>query len=85
MKYLEFYNKYAPDGHLPNWGLCGSFKNDELFKLIDPENGEFISYWAYSGELDFRLEDADDDEIHYRFTPFRETIVLLMAAMNGEL
>ena len=86
-KYLDFYQKYAKKGVLPTNGLCASFRDDELFRLIDPDEGERISYWGYDGIIRDGLETVSPpyhDE-HYGFTSLRQTVVLLMAAMNGEL
>lgn len=73
---------------LPGWGLCENFKHDELFKLIDPERGRLDSYWAYAE--DFYSFDKFHDvlkvlKVRRQFTPLRQNIVLLMAAMAGQI
>lgn len=80
-KYLKLYYEWMTRGRIPNNGLCNCFKvDDELFNLIDPELGEHESYWGYDGP-DLPLID----DLWHSFTPLRQNVVLLMAAMNGEL
>ena len=78
-KYLKFYKECLRYGFMPNPGLCYTFRYDPLFQLIDPERGEMISYWGHDGD------DDSEHIIRFEFTPLRQNIVLLMAAMNNEL
>ncbi len=89
---LDFYYKCKALNRLPEdggLGLCGSQlvklgdelklfipDADESFELVD--RGFCPTYWA-SG-LEF-----DHPEEMFAFTPLRENIVLLIAAMRGEL
>lgn len=82
-RYLKFYFEWVEDGVLPHGnGLCQLFNGDEFFDLIDPEFGDMNSYWGcddYERGSNYRSETANV------FGPLRQNIVLLMAAMNGEL
>lgn len=82
MKYLPFYNKCIKSGKIPDWGLCYSFHGNSFFQLIDPENGRHESYWGYSESVS---DYVDYVSVRTEFTPLRQNIVLLMAAMNNEL
>jgi len=88
MKYLPLYFEWMETGFIPTNGLCNFFGkcHDEfevtvkrkyhLFKRIMPDYA-VGSYWAvgdYYGEM-----------WHRKFTPMRQSVVLLLAAMNGEL
>lgn len=83
-KYLPLYKKWMKTGELPVSGLCSAFHGDRLFNLIDPENGQMDTYWGYDG-LQTQHTWINDQDLACKFTPFRQTIVLLMAAMNNEL
>lgn len=83
-KYLKFYEKCMKNKTVPGCnGLCQNFEDDKLFDIISPTREEicinnFGAYWA-----------EDDKDFDYwgreHFGPTRQNIVLLMAAMNGEL
>lgn len=79
-KYLPLYEKWIKTGRLPNNGLCAIFPQDELFDLIDPEEGAHETYWGYEGSM-----KVPDLTMWYEFTTLRQNVVLLMAAMAGEL
>lgn len=92
-KYLPLYYEWIKAGKmLPvDWsmcsntsGLCDAFYRDEVFQLMIPtdedklqlaKEGLNLSCWA-SGSPDY---------LYHKFTPLRQNIVLLMAAINGEL
>lgn len=97
-KYLEFYKKhYGKD--MPKAGLCNClgrlrkyggprienkklmlFRPDWQEKIIMNNEGKDIIFWACG--LDSGL---DVYTLAHTFTPLRQTIVLFMAAMEGEL
>lgn len=95
MKYLEFYKSCMATGKLPDWGLCCSLEGRaKLFEDLfpDPEEDErdnfTNSFWGYNGEpiqTDKLNGSWVDSEYARSFTPLRQTIVLLLAAINGEL
>jgi hypothetical protein len=90
-RYLPLYEEWMEKGSIPGKGLCGSLDKEgrELLKNFVPtdEDANVLMeddwgswYWG-SG-----LKYSDDViEQRYSFTPLRQTIVLLMAAMNNEL
>jgi hypothetical protein len=80
-KYLDFYNKCMETGKIPTNGLCLCFKNDKLFALMDPDNGERLSYWGFDRDK----FASPMESVWFEFTPTRQNAVLLMAAMNDEL
>lgn len=62
-------------------GLCGTvLYNSPLFHLFEVGR-DYGAYWAYDGDIN----EDDDRDIEYKFTPTRQNIVLLLAAMNNEL
>lgn len=83
-KYLKLYHKLIETGLLEYGnGLCTEFylmggqeEENLLSAMFEPN--KFKAYWA------------DDDnvlgcDLGTKFNPLRQNIVLLMAAMNGEL
>jgi hypothetical protein len=95
-KYLPLYYKWIKEGKLPGYGLCFSFgdldgqyvRQHDPISIFEPLNDEEYSplkeyklwqcFWAADGETNGR-------HLMGKFTPLRQNIVLLMAAMNGEL
>lgn len=88
-KYLKFHFECMETGRMKITGLCKAFRNDEFFKLIDPDNGDNNSYWGFDGERNpDEMEIATEvecDNRRYKYTELRQTVVLFMAAMNNEL
>jgi len=93
-KYLEFYHEYY--GHsLPQPGLCNCFGNyprgimDDALRLFVPNTEEKVKLARDGYDLVFWASGLSrhDDEFNaaHEFTPLRQTIVLFMAAMEGEL
>lgn len=88
MTYLEFYEQCMIVGKMPKKGLCNALpknlKNTQnIFGIVRPtkqDETELVarklpcSYW---GLEDWKYEYDD-------FTPLRQTLVLLMAAIAGE-
>ena len=78
-KHLQFYIDCMRNGKMPYWGLCACSKNGliDYYLLTDfrPATCIYYSYWA-SGDRYDRC---------FKFTPLRQTIVLLMACLNNEL
>lgn len=81
-KYLDFYYECMKTGQMPCDGLCQAFSQTDEFKLIDPDRGEQITYWGCDEPE--RGHEHRSNTAHV-FGPLRQTVVLLMAAMNGEL
>jgi hypothetical protein len=84
MKYLDFYKKYTDVGILPKMGLCSCFPNDNILSLFS--NGSNLTgygFWGNGGE--YTKGKTSDYHWQRDFTPLRQNIVLLMAAMAGEL
>lgn len=82
--YLPFYHSCMITELIPKEGLCNCFdKDDKLLPLFIEEDKKW-QYWGYDGNKKWVL-DGNNDEIRFTFTPMRQTVVLLMAAMNGEL
>lgn len=91
--FLDFYNRCIENGKLPEDGICSSFENDtHLFELLYMFSGYTSEwgtnwYWGYNGDV-YKWVGADpkkQDKIMYTFTPMRQNIILLCAAINGEL
>lgn len=91
-KYLKLYKEWMEAGKMPEPGLCAKFsdvfgwtlKKYPHFDLIKPDDREKIrldinglapSYWG----------SDSSQELKYIFTPLRQNLVLLMAALNNEL
>lgn len=87
--YLAAYANWMKTKRLPHgWGLCREFEwlgaKDPFLKLVKPtykdkmrlkKEGVSCNYWG-----------SETDSARYgAFTPLRQTLVLLMAALNNEL
>lgn len=88
-KYLPLYEKWMETGRIPNNGLCNSIGSRKLSvfrpsRKYSEARGYFHDYWywGYDGKANYNLRL---DYKWHKFTPLRQTIVLLMAAMAGEL
>lgn len=88
MKFLELYEKWMKAGRLPEDGLCDSLPAEliksEAWELIEPDvmerwlnsrEGGGYNYWG----MENLFADKEND-----FTPQRQTIMLVAAALNGE-
>lgn len=93
-KYLKFYKDCMKTGVLPKNGLCHSI-GKRAVKMFTPssyeywghDNGEDPSdyYWGYAAG-DYEIYwPYDIDKISMSFSPMRQNVVLLLAAMAGEL
>lgn len=71
MKYLPYYKKCMKEGVMDKPLLCAKFPSDKLLKLFYPAESSDIPYIS--------------NFYGYHFGPMRQTILLFMAAMNGEL
>lgn len=91
-KYLKFYERCMKSGQLPSSGLCncfGSFchgtKNKKL-SLFDPSDEEYTRLYAHNKCITYWGSGLSSYApiVGFKFTPLRQNIVLLMAAMNNE-
>lgn len=92
MKYLPLYKKWIINGKLPHSGLCNCFEGlDNVLRLFEKYDSHSCSgyawYWGYDGVFyDFGdISKRKQMAIKREFTTLRQNIVLLMAAMAGEL
>lgn len=78
-KHLQFYMDCMVAKEMPRAGLCSCSWNDfideDLLSIFKPDGISEFKYWASGVKW---------DKV-YIFTPLRQTIVLFMAAMAGEL
>lgn len=85
-KHLEFYYRCMTDGRMPWHGLCNNDLDKRRLKLFKPAGMEemdrawSVQYWACEFE-----DSYDRRRSQYNFGPTRQTIVLFLAAMSGEL
>lgn len=89
MTYLEFYEQCMESGFMEDIGLCNALPhalNNQVFDMVKPTLTDFCEldgkglsslFWA-SGLNSF------DPNRYTLFTPLRQTLVLLMAAIAGE-
>lgn len=82
-KFLDFYLKYV-DSELPFSGLCCCFKHQtdlDKIGLFEPSYHERVKYdhgAGWWGRVPGREGICE-------FTPFRQNVILFLAAMNDEL
>ena len=100
MKHIEFYKACMETGYLPlslplTGGLCDCAEenliNADLLDDLSPTEENRIElrkegcptgYWGYN-VYNWHLNPSI--ELTHKFTPLRQTVVLFMAAMSGEL
>lgn len=86
MKYLPLYYEWMKSGSMPYSGLCRCFFGKTLFtKFIIPDAPDW-GFWGYEGYVRFtdQCSKSERIDVEYTFTPLRQNIVLLLAAMAGE-
>ena len=95
LKYLKLHNEFVENGQMSEAGLCAVFsgtdgypsclKKFSLFELFlnDPLQ-EGILWWGVRGDRAPSESLSVFREIK-SYTPLRQNIVLLLAAMNNEL
>jgi len=92
MKLIELYKEWMETGAIPKRGLCWSLPEKYLIdlSLFRPnteeenelwENGLTIVYWG-SG---LNTLSSSMYNLEHKFTDLRQTIVLLICAMNNEI
>jgi hypothetical protein len=96
-KYLYYYRKFEKEGinsdsHMDGRaGLCYFLSSDEDFLLFKPTEENLIEFkdeinvHHYEGGSPKFWASGDKEERRGEFTDLRKTIMLLLAAMNGEL
>lgn len=78
-RYIDFSNYKKYDEIF----LCNEFVDDEIFKLFIPNRLELLNH-AWEGYYTLSWGSKPEWEIIHPFTPLRQNIVLLMAAINNE-
>jgi len=86
---LEFYKQCVEKGVIPKDGLCGCFEHDmQKLCMLDLYFGRGFmcgcGYWGYDGQIGVHVHPNVGKAITRSFTPMRQNVVLLMAALNGE-
>lgn len=74
-------------GRMDEKGLCSEVvgtKYDTLLECFDPSYEERSRWGIYTGYWASGM-DVFDFRKHYTYTPLRQTIVLLICAMEGEI
>jgi hypothetical protein len=88
-KHLQFYLHSIQSGTIKDFGLCNSIKSGLLDLFIPTKEDEdvlrregvSVLFWGSGLPSGHKY----DHERWYSFSPLRQTIVLLMAAINNEL
>jgi hypothetical protein len=89
-KYLTLYKKWSKNGEIQSddrGGLCNSPIGIEIKEYFEAE-GELSTinaYWGYGGGEEDNYPTPTFNKYAYKFTPLRQNMVLLLAAMNKEL
>lgn len=95
-KYLKMYEEWMITGLPHGNGLCNEIGNDKLFnelvyltweeRMDLRHTNEYLAYWA-SGYTPSEYSKSDENRKMARksFTPLRQNILLLLAAVNKEL
>jgi len=75
---------------MPTRGMCEAFMSEgrELIQLFSVYNTVYDHdwFWGYDGECrNLSFYEKENIEYTRKFTPIRQAIILLCAAMNNEL
>lgn len=90
-KHLDFYMACTKDGILPEWGLCTCARrgliSERLLNIMTPSEADMRQLQKERKGTGFWGSGLGQDNFNRinKFTPLRQTIVLFMAAMAGEL
>jgi len=87
MKLIDLHKQWMETGMLPKDGLCNSLRGKyatNLKKHFDKTIGEYGTFWAYPLTYQQQIRHSYT-EMALSYTPLRQTIVLLICAMNNEL
>jgi hypothetical protein len=91
--FLDFYHACMETGEMPEPGLCENEIPKRILKIFTPtdsdlkdlfSSGNDTSYWGYEYGVTYIL-DHEFRKRQRQFTPLRQNIVLLCAAINNEL
>ena len=87
-KYLDYYKEWMEKGELPEPGLCASLPNRlqrlEPFMTVKPTINEQLDlYYTHKFNNAYWGSNSSGAKGHV-FTPLRQTILLLCAAINDE-
>lgn len=86
--FLYYYQLWMEDGSLPNDGLCNSLpkqlRGTKAWKMVKPSEHE-TTLLTFKGKPDIYWGKEDWRNTSYSMTPRRQNILLLAAALNGEL
>lgn len=87
MKLIDLHKEWIRTGKLSNDGLCYCVPEEyrELFELFTPTKQELISHNAEGYWTAWWGKHKKDGYSCRIYNSFRQTIVLLICAMNNEL
>jgi hypothetical protein len=86
MSYLKYYKKHIDKGSISGeGGLCWSFGRRKLFRLVEPTESDFEDLRNEHMPRGHWAAYTWAGNIQTDFTPLRQNIVLLLAALNDEL
>ena len=89
MKLIDLHKRWAKKGRLPDYGLCHTFYNipkeyAPLFDLFRPTGEERMAL-ELEGKTSLYWASGSEERLYKKYVPMRQTIVLLICAMNNEL
>lgn len=99
LNYLKLYEAWMTRGRLPQNGLCYSLDPEHMGLFIDYFcDNRLGGYWGYEGvRYEIHYDNREEwtyivggksvsyEEMAHGFTSLRQNIILLLAAINGEL
>ena len=91
-KLIDLYKEWMETGRLDTDGICNSIAGTKYYKyldLVEPTDDDLDKfsrnysriYWAYGRSR----EVGNTEDKYFKFTPLRQTIVLLICAIHSEL
>lgn len=87
--FLPKYEEWMKTGRMAEWGLCDSLTDkahQPFLDIISPTRGELDELVKENcASIYWGAGIPREGSMLYQFTPLRQTLVLLMAALNNEL
>jgi hypothetical protein len=91
MKLIDLYHEWMETGKIKEHpksmgagGLCNAVppKYLKTLELLEPDDDDYTTFW---GNENYAYGADVASDIEYQFTPRRQTIVLLICAIHGEI
>jgi hypothetical protein len=86
VKLIYLHKEWVRKGYMHRQGLCSSLPaeyREEFFNLFAVY--KLATYWGYDGKNYNPYSFHHTHDVYVKYTPLRQTMVLLLCAINNEL